>query len=438
MKAVKIGILGLGTVGGGVVNVLNRNSAEILRRSNCKIIVSRACVRDLNRHRSCDTQGINLTTNAMDIINDPEIDIILELVGGNTLQDLILPAIEQGKHIVTANKALIAEHGNEIFKQAYAKKVMVLFESTVAAGIPIVKVMREGLSAHKIKGLAGIINGTANFILTEMQAHNRDFNDALAQATALGYAEADPTFDIEGIDAAHKLTILASLAFGIPLQFKQVFSEGIRHITRADIQYAQQLGYRIKQLGIAKKSTQGIEMRVHPALLPEHCLIARVEGVMNAILVQSDIAPTLYYGAGAGAEPTASAVVADIIDVVRTLTGRSQIATPVIPSLSFQADSIVDLPVLSHTQITTAYYLRLQVKDKPKALQQITQILDQYKISIAKTLTHKEPPANEAISPIVILTQPTLEKQMNAVIIKIEALSTVTEPVCKIRLETLE
>ncbi|KAF3977350.1 MAG: homoserine dehydrogenase [Methylococcales symbiont of Iophon sp. n. MRB-2018] len=435
MKAVKIGILGLGTVGGGVVNVLNRNAVEISRRTGREIIVTRASARDLNRERICDTQDIKLTTDCYDIINDSEIDIILELIGGVTLaKDLVLQAIDNGKHIVTANKALIALHGNEIFAKASEKGVMVLFESAVAGGIPIIKAIREGLSGNQIQWLAGIINGTGNFILTEMRDHDRDFADVLAQAQALGYAEADPTFDVEGIDAGHKLAILASLAFGIPLQFEKIFTEGITKITRADVEYAEQLGYRIKHLGIARKTEQGIELRVHPTLIPERRLIANVDGVMNAVLVQGDaVGPTLYYGAGAGAEPTASAVVADIVDVVRVLDSEHQNR---VPHLAFQTDQITDIPVLSSEQINTAYYLRLNAEDKPGVLAEVTKILADHKISI-EALIQKEPLEDEITLPVIMLTQTTLEREMNAAIAKIEALSTITGSVCRIRLETL-
>jgi homoserine dehydrogenase len=435
LKAVKIGILGLGTVGGGVVNVLNRNAGEIFRRTGREIIVTHASARDLNRERICDTGDIKLTTNSFEIIHDPEIEIILELIGGVTLaKDLVLQAIENGKHVVTANKALIALHGNEIFAKASEKGVMVLFESAVAGGIPIIKALREGLSANQIQWLAGIINGTGNFILTEMRDHGRDFADVLVEAQALGYAEADPTFDVEGIDAGHKLAILASLAFGIPLQFDKVYTEGITKITREDVEYAEQLGYRIKHLGIARKTEQGIELRVHPTLIPERRLIANVDGVMNAVLVQGDaVGPTLYYGAGAGAEPTASAVVADIVDVIRVLNSDPEHR---VPHFAFQSDQITDIPVLSSEQIHTAYYLRLNAEDKPGVLAEVTRILADHHISI-EALIQKEPLEGEVTLPVIMLTQTTLEKEMNAAITEIETLSTITGSVCRIRLETL-
>ena len=435
MKPVKVGVLGLGTVGGGTINVLKRNAAEIARRAGREIIVTRASARDLNRERICDTQGIDLTTDPLEIINDPEIDIILELIGGDTLaKDLVLIAIAKGKHIVTANKALIALHGNEIFEQASAKGVMVAFEAAVAGGIPIIKALREGLSGNQIEWLAGIINGTGNFILTEMRDKGRDFADVLAEAQALGYAEADPTFDVEGIDAAHKLTILASIAFGIPLQFEKVFTEGITQITREDVNYAEELGYRIKHLGIARKTEQGIELRVHPTLIPHRRLIANVDGVMNAVLVKGDaVGPTLYYGAGAGAEPTASAVVADVVDVVRALTTDPENH---VPHLAFQPDSIADIPVLEADDIKTAYYLRMNAEDKPGVLAEVTRILANHQISI-EAIIQKEPHLETTQVPIIMLTQTTLEKEMNAAITEIETLETINGKVNRIRMETL-
>ena len=435
MKPVKIGVLGLGTVGGGTVNVLTRNAEEIARRAGREIIVSRASARNLTQSRICDTQNIALTADPFDIVNDPEIDIVVELIGGYDLaKQLVLTAIANGKHIVTANKALIALHGNQIFAEASKKGVMVMFEAAVAGGIPIIKAIREGLSGNRINWLAGIINGTGNFILTEMRDKGRDFADVLAEAQALGYAEADPTFDVEGIDAGHKLTILASIAFGIPLQFEKVFTEGITQITRADVGYAEELGYRIKHLGIARKTEQGIELRVHPTLIPKRRLIANVNGVMNAVLVCGDaVGPTLYYGAGAGAEPTASAVVADLVDVVRAMTSDPENR---VPHLAFQADAIVDIPVLSADNIKTAYYLRLTAEDKPGVLADVTRILAAHQISI-EALIQKEPQRGESSVPIIMLTQLTLEKEMNAAITEIEALNTVSGKVARIRLETL-
>jgi len=435
LKPVKVGILGLGTVGGGTVNVLKRNAAEIARRAGREIIITRASAKDLNKQRICDTQGIALTTDPFEIINDPEIEIVLELIGGaGQVKDMVLKAIANGKHVVTANKSLIALHGNEIFAKAGEKGVIVAFEAAVAGGIPIIKAIREGLSGNQIEWLAGIINGTGNFILTEMRDKGRDFADVLAEAQALGYAEADPTFDVEGIDAGHKLTILASIAFGIPLQFDKVFTEGITKITRTDVEYAEQLGYRIKHLGIARKTPEGIELRVHPTLIPERRLIANVNGVMNAVLVKGDaVGPTLYYGAGAGAEPTASSVVADVIDVVRALTGDPENR---VPHLAFQADAIADIPVLSADMFRTAYYLRLNAEDKPGVLAEVTRILAEHQISI-EAISQKVPLNNETSVPIIMLTQVTLEKEMNAAIAEIEALTTVSGKVNRIRLETL-
>ena len=435
MKPVKVGILGLGTVGGGTVNVLKRNAAEIARRAGRDIIITRASAKDLSKTRICDTQGITLSTDPMDIINDPEIEIVLELIGGDGIvKDMVLKAIENGKHVVTANKSLIALHGNEIFAKASEKGLIVAFEAAVAGGIPIIKAIREGLSGNHIQWLAGIINGTGNFILTEMRDKGRDFYDVLAEAQALGYAEADPTFDVEGIDAGHKLTILASIAFGIPLQFDKVYTEGITQITRLDVEYAEQLGYRIKHLGIARQTSEGIELRVHPTLIPERRLIANVNGVMNAVLVKGDaVGATLYYGAGAGAEPTASAVVADVIDVVRALTSDPENR---VPHLAFQADSLADIPVLTADRFKTSYYLRLNAEDKPGVLADVTRILADHHISI-EAIIQKEPLRDESAIPIILLTQITLEKEMNAAIAEIEALKTVTGKVNRIRMETL-
>jgi homoserine dehydrogenase len=435
LKPVNVGVLGLGTVGGGAINVLQRNAEEIARRAGREIIVSRASTRDLHKTRICNTQGIALTNDPFEIVNDPEIDVVVELIGGeHPAKELVLTAIANSKHVVTANKALIALHGNSIFAEASKKGVMVMFEAAVAGGIPVIKAIREGLSGNRIKWLAGIINGTGNFILTEMRDKGRDFSDVLAEAQALGYAEADPTFDVEGIDAAHKLTILASIAFGIPLQFGKVFTQGITQITRTDVEYAEALGYRIKHLGIARKTESGIELRVHPTLIPKRRLIANVDGVMNAIVVCGDaVGPTLYYGAGAGAEPTGSAVVADLVDVVRAMTSDPENR---VPHLAFQADALADIPLLSAEEITTAYYLRLTAEDKPGVLADIGRILAAHQISI-EALIQKEPLAGEVSVPIIMLTQLTLEKEMNAAIVEIEALPTVSGKINLIRLETL-
>lgn len=435
LNPVKIGVLGLGTVGGGTVNVLRRNATEITRRAGREIQVTKATARDLSRERICETHGIELVSEAIEIVTDPEIDIVVELIGGETVaRDLVAEAIKNGKHVVTANKALIALHGNEIFPMASEKGVMVAFEAAVAGGIPIIKALREGLSGNRVEWLAGIINGTGNFILTEMRDKGRDFYDVLAQAQALGYAEADPTFDVEGIDAAHKLTILAAIAFGIPLQFENVYTEGITAITREDVAYAEELGYRIKHLGVAKKSMCGIELRVHPTLIPERRLIANVDGVKNAVLVHGDaVGPTLYYGAGAGADPTASAVVADIIDVTRTLTcdpGNR------VPHLAFQPDALQNTPVCVMEDVETAYYLRLMAEDKPGVLADITRILADRGISI-EALIQKEPLPEKPNLPVIMLTHRVIEREMNRAIQAIEALDSVTGPVHRIRLESL-
>jgi homoserine dehydrogenase len=436
LKPIKIGLLGLGVVGSGTINVLKRNATEIARRAGRNITVTRACAKNLTKPRSCDTHDIRLTTNPLDLINDPEIDIIVELMGGQTLaKELVLIAIAKGKHIVTANKALIALHGNEIFEQARTQGVVVAFEAAVAGGIPIIKALREGLSGNQIQWLAGIINGTGNFILTEMRDHQRNFDEVLAEAQALGYAESDPSFDVEGTDAAHKLTILASIAFGIPLQFDKIYIEGITQITSEDVSYAEELGYRIKHLGIARKTEEGIELRVHPTLIPHRQLIANVNGVMNAIVVQGDaVGPTLYYGAGAGAEPTASAVVADVIDVVRTLTIDPENH---VPHLAFQANLLKNIPVLAAEQMKTAYYLRLNADEKLSVLANITSIFADHQISI-EAIIQKEPHEKTTKVPIIMLMQVTLEKEMNAAIAKIEALDTINDQVVKIRVESLK
>jgi homoserine dehydrogenase len=435
MNPVKIGLLGLGTVGGGTVNVLKRNAEEISRRAGRAIEVSHASARDLSKPRICDTTGITLTTNPAEVVDAPEVDVVVELIGGDGLAlEMVMKAIENGKHVVTANKALIAKHGNEIFAAAQKKGVVVAFEAAVAGGIPIIKAIREGLSANRIEWLAGIINGTGNFILTEMRDKGRDFADVLAEAQALGYAEADPTFDVEGIDAAHKLTILASIAFGIPLQFDKAYTEGITKITREDVTYAEELGYRIKHLGVARRTDDGIELRVHPTLIPERRLIANVDGVMNAVLVQGDaVGPTLYYGAGAGAEATASAVVADIVDVVRALTADPENR---VPHLAFQPDQLSDLPILSMEAVETAYYLRLQVEDRPGVLADITRIFGEAGISIEAVL-QKEPAEGESNVSLIMLTQRVKEQNMNQALAAIEKLDSVTGEPMRIRMESL-
>ena len=435
MEPVNVGLLGLGTVGSGTVNVLMNNAEEIARRAGRGIQVTHAAARDISKDRGCDTSNIKLTTDPKDVVSDPDVQIIVELIGGDTLaKDMVMQAIENGKHVVTANKALIAKYGNEIFAAAQAKGVMVAFEAAVAGGIPIIKAIREGLAGNQIQWLAGIINGTGNFILTEMRDKGRDFDDVLKEAQELGYAEADPTFDVEGIDAAHKLTILSSIAFGIPLQFDATYTEGISKITREDVSYAEELGYRIKHLGLTKRTEQGVELRVHPTLIPERRLIANVDGVMNAVLVKGDaVGPTLYYGAGAGSLPTASAVVADIVDVVRVLTSDPENR---VPHLAFQPDSISDLPILSMEQVETAYYLRMEAEDKPGVLADVTRILGAAQISI-EAIIQKEPQPGSTKANIIILTHSVAEKSMNSAISEIESLSSIHGQVTRIRVESL-
>lgn len=435
MQSVKIGILGLGTVGGGTVNVLTRNALEISRRAGRDIEIARAAVRDLESPKICKTDGISLTEDAMDIINDPEIEIVVELIGGTGIaRELVMKAIENGKHVVTANKALIALHGNELFAKAQEKGVTISFEAAVAGGIPIIKAMREGLAGNRIEWLAGIINGTGNFILTEMRDKGRDFAEVLTEAQALGYAEADPTFDVEGIDAAHKLTIMASIAFGIPLQFEKAYTEGISKISQEDVKNAGELGYRIKHLGMAKKTPQGIELRVHPTLIPHRRLIANVDGVMNAIVVHGDaVGSTLYYGAGAGSDATASAVVADIVDVVRALTSDPENR---VPHLAFKPDSLDNTPIMPMSQVVTSYYLRIATEDKLGVLADITRILSVNGISI-EAIVQKEPEQQGGMVPLIMLTHEVLEKNMDAAITQIEALSTVKDSVMRIRMESL-
>lgn len=435
MQSVKIGILGLGTVGGGTVNVLKRNSKEISRRAGRDIEIYLAADKDLSRERSCDLSGIELTDDAFQLVNDPEIQIVVELIGGTGIaRDLVMQAIANGKHVVTANKALIAMHGNELFASAQEQGVTIAFEAAVAGGIPIIKAMREGLAGNRIEWLAGIINGTGNYILTEMREKGRNFADVLVEAQALGYAEADPTFDVEGIDAAHKLTILASIAFGIPLQFYKCYTEGISKISQEDMQYAAELGYRIKHLGIARKTQQGVELRVHPTLIPQRRLIANVNGVMNAVVVKGDaVGPTLYYGAGAGSEPTASAVVADIVDIVRALTSDPENR---VPHLAFQPDAIKDTPILPIGDIVSSYYLRIQTEDKPGVLANITRIFSEQGINI-EAILQKQPEDEDGLVPIIMLTQPVVEKNMDEAISQIEALDTVKDAIMRIRMESL-
>jgi len=435
MQPVKIGILGLGTVGCGTVTVLARNHEEIARRAGREMRIVQASARNLKKKRPCATGDIQLVEDPGAIVRNPEIEVVVELIGGiDPARALVLEAIEHGKHVVTANKALIAMHGNEIFAAAQKQGVMVAFEAAVAGGIPIIKMLREGLTANRIEWLAGIINGTSNFILTEMRVKGVDFADVLKEAQRLGYAETDPRFDVEGIDAAHKLTILAAIAFGIPLQFNKVYVEGITKITRMDVQYAEQLGYRLKLLGIARRAGGAVELRVHPTLIPERRLIANVEGAMNAVLVKGDaVGPTMFYGAGAGAEPTASAVVADLVDVVRTLTTDPNNR---VPHLAFQSDALSDLRILPIEEIDTSYYLRLHALDKPGVLADVTRILADMQISI-EAILQKEPHAGEDTVPVIILTQRVREKNMNEAIARIEKLGSIKGRVARIRLEHL-
>jgi homoserine dehydrogenase len=436
MEPVKIGLLGLGTVGGGTVSVLARNREEIARRAGRAIEVAHACARDLEKPRICSLEGITLTRDPVAVVENPEVAIVVELIGGTGLaRDLTLKAIEGGKHVVTANKALIALHGNEIFEAARSRGVMVAFEAAVAGGIPIIKAIREGLAGNRIEWIAGIINGTGNFILSEMRDKGRDFEEVLAEAQRLGYAEADPSFDVEGIDAAHKLAILAAIAFGKPLAFDKVYTEGITEVSREDVQHAEQLGYRIKHLGIARRKEQGVELRVHPTLIPERRLIANVNGVMNALLVMADaVGPTLYYGAGAGAEPTASAVVADLVDVVRTLTTDP---THRVPHLAFQPDAISDLPMLSIDDCETAYYLRMLARDRPGVLAEVATILGNAGISI-EAVVQPEPPRGASQAKLVMLSHRVRERQMNKALAEIEALESISGKVTRIRVEQLD
>jgi len=435
LKPISIGICGLGTVGYGSFTVLAKNSAEISRRSGLEIVVSHIATRRIKEGQ--DVGDVKVSADVFAVAEDPDVNIVLELIGGyDTARELVLRAIANGKHVVTANKALIAVHGNEIFSAAKQNNVVVAYEAAVAGGIPIIKAIREGLSANHIQWLAGIINGTGNFILTEMKENSSEFSAVLKQAQDLGYAEADPTFDVEGIDAAHKLTILASIAFGIPLQFDKAYTEGISKVTIEDIRYAGELGYRIKHLGIARKSEKGIELRVHPTLISQDNLIANVNGVMNAVMVQGDaVGPTLFYGAGAGAQPTASAVVADVIDVARTLSHPEN----TIPALAFQKGSLSDIPVLPISEIISEYYLRIMARDKAGVLADITEILGDFSINI-EAVIQKEPRDHDAhqLLSVIILTDEIQESIMDEAIEKIEALEAVGGKVARIRMDKLE
>jgi homoserine dehydrogenase len=435
MKPIQVGLLGIGTVGSGVFTVLARNQEEIKRRAGRGIRIHMVADLDTKRAQEMVNGQAEVVADARKVIQNPEIDIVVELIGGYGIaKDLVLEAIAAGKHVVTANKALIAVHGNEIFKAAHAKGVMVAFEAAVAGGIPIIKALREGLSANRIEWIAGIINGTTNFILSEMRDKGLDFNTVLKEAQRLGYAEADPTFDIEGIDAAHKATIMSAIAFGVPMQFAKAHVEGITKLSAIDIKYAEQLGYRIKLLGITKKVPSGIELRVHPTLIPTKRLLANVEGAMNAVQVHGDaVGTTLYYGKGAGSEPTASAVIADLVDVTRLQTADPENR---VPHLAFQPDALQNTPILTMAEVTTSYYLRFAVADQAGVLAEITRILAAHGVSI-DALLQKEAAEGESQTDLVILTHETKEKNMMAAITEMQALKTVLGEIIKIRLENL-
>ncbi|RCS59402.1 homoserine dehydrogenase [Parvibium lacunae] len=445
MTAVKIGVIGAGTVAGGVFHVLLRNQAEITRRAGCKLhivaVSSRTRSKIDNLLTTLNANDVEVVADPFAVVRNPNIEVVCELIGGTTLaRELVLEAIAHGKHVVTANKALLAVHGNEIFAKAREKGVIVAFEAAVAGGIPIIKAVREGLSANRIQWVSGIINGTTNFILSEMRSKGLDFGTVLAEAQRLGYAEADPTFDVEGVDAAHKLTLLSAIAFGIPVQFDKAYTEGITKLTAQDIRYAEELGYRIKLLGITRRHPEGVELRVHPTLIPSKRLIANVEGAMNAVLVKGDaVGATLYYGAGAGAEPTASAVVADLVDVTRLLNADPSHR---VPSLAFQHDALDNAPILPISEVHTAYYLRIRVADQPGVLADITRILADQQISLDAVLQKEAElfePASQGVAQtdLILLTHQTQEKLMNAALEKIQALSSVLAPVTRIRMEEL-
>ena len=435
MKPVNIGLLGIGTVGLGTYRVLNRNQEEIQRRAGRNIRISMVADIDVERARSLVGADCIVVNDGRQIIANPDIDIVVELIGGyGVAYELVMAAIESGKHVVTANKALLAVHGTEIFAAAHRKGVMVAFEASVAGGIPIIKALREGLTANRIEWIAGIINGTTNFILSQMREKNWSFQQALEMAQSLGYAEADPTFDIQGIDAAHKASIMAAIAFGVRMPFKSAYVEGITQLQSQDIRFAEQLGYRIKLLGIAKQTADGKELRIHPCLVPVKSIIANVEGAMNAVMVQADaVGTTLYYGKGAGSEPTASAVIADLVDITRLHT-----ADPLnrVPHLAFQPQEMRDIPILSIDKVVTAYYLRLGVADQAGVLASVTGILAEFNISIDAML--QQPSHNkEESTELIILTHQCLESQMNSAMEKIQSLATVIEPIVRIRKEEL-
>jgi homoserine dehydrogenase len=435
VKPINVGLLGIGTVGGGTWTVLARNREEIQRRAGREIRIAMVADKDLARAQRVTGGQAKCVADGNEVVASPDIDIVIELIGGYTVaKELALKAIANGKHLVTANKAMLAVHGNEIFAAAQKHGVMVGFEAAVAGGVPIIKAVREGLAANQIEWIAGIINGTSNFILSEMREKGLAFDDVLREAQRLGYAEADPTFDIEGVDAAHKLTILSAIAFGIPMQFDRCYREGIAKLTQSDIRYAESLGYRIKLLGITKRTAAGIELRVHPTLIPTRRLIANVEGVMNAILVKGDaVGPTMYYGAGAGAEPTASAVVADLVDITRLHTADPEHR---VPHLAFQPDRLAATAILPMEEVTTSYYLRMRVLDRPGVLADITRILADRSISI-DAMIQREPEEGEEQVDIIMLTHRTQEKNVNAAIGAIEALPVVTGKITRIRLEEL-
>ena len=435
MKPMNIGLLGIGTVGLGTYRVLNRNQEEIQRRAGRNIRISMVADIDVERARSLVGPDCVVVSDGRQIIANPEIDIVVELIGGYGIAyELVMAAIESGKHVVTANKALLAVHGTEIFEAAHRKGVMVAFEASVAGGIPIIKALREGLTANRIEWIAGIINGTTNFILSQMREKSWSFQQALEMAQSLGYAEADPTFDIQGIDAAHKASIMAAIAFGVRMPFKNAYIEGITQLQSQDIRFAEQLGYRIKLLGIAKQTSDGIELRIHPCLVPAKSIIANVEGAMNAVMVQADaVGTTLYYGKGAGSEPTASAVIADLVDITRLHT-----ADPLnrVPHLAFQPQEMRDIPILSIDKVLTAYYLRLGVADQAGVLASVTGILAEFNISIDAML--QQPSHNrEESTELIILTHQCPESQMNGALVKIQSLATVIEPIIRIRKEEL-
>ncbi|GGP21240.1 homoserine dehydrogenase [Silvimonas iriomotensis] len=436
MRAIHVGLCGVGTVGGGTAAVLKRNAEEIARRAGRPIKIIIAANRDLDRAREMCGPDVEIVNDALKVVNHPDVDIVVELIGGTTIaKELVLKAIANGKHVVTANKKLIAEYGNEIFERAQEKGVTVAFEAAVAGGIPVIKALREGLTANRIEWIAGIINGTSNFILTEMRDKGLAFNDVLAEAQRLGYAEADPTFDIEGHDAAHKLTIMSAIAFGIPVQFDKAYLEGISKLDAADIKYAGELGYRIKLLGVTRRRENGIELRVAPTLIPHKRLIANVDGVMNAVLVKGDaVGATMYYGAGAGAEPTASAVIADLVDVTRLATADPENR---VPHLAFQPSALANLPILPIDEVETCYYLRMDAEDRPGVLADVSRILADANISVESMMQKPADEQKDNRADIIILTHQAVEKNVNGALEKIEALSSITGKVVKLRLEHL-